>query len=327
MSLNHAVEEIAETIKSQELERKKIVQQLLKKKSELVRLVNPIKVSKVVGIDGGLLTSRLHGLDLVILRSVAVYYENGPNLKVDYYPNPTPIPKLFYLSTDDEVDAHLFASINRQLMEFQVALQSLVKFKPEMLLMDGSIAPYPRKPESGLISREVYNSMIETVLRLFENAEKNKVILAGVSKDSRSRRLSQRMNANFPDTVLLFDVLEVGEMSEVFPIADNPETHAVYRDIKAWGEKIHSFYLKCAKYDRPIRVDYLGDKKDAEKVAGMILSQSCFSNNYGYPTVLIEADQRAKLRELDSEHIYNLISHMVGFSPSLLKLRRELRPY
>lgn len=327
MALSVAVEEIAHRIQATEKQRLEAVDKIKSQKKDCILKVEEAPVNTLLGVDGGLLTSRLHGLDLVIARSVAVHYTLNPRLKAEYYPEPNPSPQLFHLSTDDEVDSHLFASIKRQSLEVQTLLSALKKFKPELALMDGSIAPYPQKPEKGTFSRELYDGMLESLTSLYQEAHAAGILLAGVSKDSRSRRFADRFQINLPDTVVLYDVLDVGERTIVFPLTEHPESHVVYKDLGVWAGRLNFFYLKCAAYDRPVRVDFLGDPGLADKIAGMILSQSKYSKNYGYPTILIEADQRAKLKETDTEVIYNLITHKVGFCPSLLKLRRDTRPY
>jgi hypothetical protein len=327
MSLKKATEEIAEKIKISEKQRLEAVDRIKKVKKDFVVKVAEKPVNSLLGVDGGLLTSRLHGMDLVIARAVAVHYNLESRLKAEYFPNSNPTPQLFHISTDDEVDAHLFASIKRQLTEVETLSNSIGKFKPQLALMDGSIAPYPRKPEKSLYSRAVYEKLIEELKVLFQRTESNRIILAGVSKDSRSRRFANKFETDFADTVLLFDILEVGERTEVMPLTDHPESHVVYKDLGPWTSKIHFFYMKCAEFDRPIRVDFLGSPEQADLIAGMILSQSKFSKNYGYPTILIEADQRAKLKEGDSSIIYDLITHKLGFCPITMKLRRDSRPY
>jgi hypothetical protein len=327
MALDQAVEEIAHKIRLTEKERLEAVERIKKVKKDFILKVSEQPVNTILGVDGGLLTSRLHGMDLVIARAVAVHYTLQPRLKAEYYPEPNPSPHLFHLSTDDEIDSHLFASIKRQSMEVQTLLEAIKRFKPQLALMDGSIAPYPQKPEKGTYSRELYEEMLGLITSLYQEATHSKIILAGVSKDSRSRRFADKFQTPLPDTVLLYDVLDVGERTITFPLTEHPESHVVYKDLGEWAGRLYFFYLKCAAYDRPVRVDFLGDPDQADMIAGMILSQSKYSKNYGYPTILIEADQRAKLKEGDTEVIYNLITHKVGFSPALLKLRRDTRPY
>jgi len=48
---------------------------------------------------------------------------------------------------------------------------------------------------------------------------------------------------------------------------------------------------------------------------------------YGIPSVLIEADARAKIHDYDLDLIYAQLVEKVGHTPSLLRLRRERRPF
>ena len=48
---------------------------------------------------------------------------------------------------------------------------------------------------------------------------------------------------------------------------------------------------------------------------------------YSYPSVLIEADARAKLTEIEIEHFKAAIAEKLGRNPVLFELRRELRPF
>ncbi|OYT42631.1 MAG: hypothetical protein B6U88_03075 [Candidatus Aenigmarchaeota archaeon ex4484_56] len=75
---------------------------------------------------------------------------------------------------------------------------------------------------------------------------------------------------------------------------------------------------------------YISSKKKNCLLAGVIEDSlytiSSQSKTYGLPNVLIEADQRAKLSELDIEYYMNLIASKAGMH-RLLFLRRENRPF
>jgi hypothetical protein len=62
----------------------------------------------------------------------------------------------------------------------------------------------------------------------------------------------------------------------------------------------------------------------------VILPLSNQHAEFGVPSVLIEADARARLFENDLEYIHESLTHAVntsGFSPLLMKLRRDKRPF
>lgn len=64
----------------------------------------------------------------------------------------------------------------------------------------------------------------------------------------------------------------------------------------------------------------------ANKISALVLATSC-NSSYGFPAPLIEADFRAKLQEQDVDNLHDQLVDRVGITPSLMKLRRELRPF
>jgi NurA-like 5'-3' nuclease len=129
------------------------------------------------------------------------------------------------------------------------------------------------------------------------------------------------------DTNLLFWVLEPKERTMIFRYSEKPEDHPVLRDLGEWGKKIQSFYLKTARLDRPLRIDFMGSEEIGNRIASIILSVSGHHSGYGLPAPLIEADNVAKLSEDDIESFYDQISSFTGNIPSVMKLRREMRPF
>ena len=67
--------------------------------------------------------------------------------------------------------------------------------------------------------------------------------------------------------------------------------------------------------------------KIANDIASKVLAMSMHNETYGFPSILIEADGRARLSERDLDLIYHRLKDKVGDLPSLFKLRRELRPF
>ena len=104
-------------------------------------------------------------------------------------------------------------------------------------------------------------------------------------------------------------VLNKGEATKIIDISEN----------------LKCVYLKTVEYDRPIRIEFLNED-DAKKIVNILYTISSQSKTYGLPNVLIEADQRAKLSELDIEYYMNLIASKAGMH-RLLFLRRENRPF
>ncbi len=125
------------------------------------------------------------------------------------------------------------------------------------------------------------------------------------------------------DTTLLYWVLEQGEKTQTFDYCLNPQAHQILKD---FDKAVYSFYLKTAKWDRPVRVDLLRPQ-EADNLASILLAISGQHSRYGFPSVLIEADGVAKLSESEIDNlIYHILKHS-GNVPSLMKLRRDDRPF
>ena len=127
------------------------------------------------------------------------------------------------------------------------------------------------------------------------------------------------------DTNLLYLVLEKGEKTVPFRYSRSPSEHPVLKDLGTLAEGIQCFYLKTARYDRPIKVDTLSPH--TEKLASILLAISGQHPNYGIPAPLIEADNVAKLSEQEMENFYSQIISLVGNTSSAMRLRREQRPF
>jgi len=351
------IKRIAESITRTENMRKKLANFLrdIEPEVKLVYKSTPgsLENIKIVGIDGGLIKKSLHGFDCILTRAAGVCfcYKDSRIQSVKYFPSrfPTPIPEVFENLSD--MDWNYTATISRQRTEIKTAVQCIDRFEPDVLLLDGLAIPhYSDKPSKSSIIYAGYKELIDNYKQLYEKARKRGILLAGVIEDSRSAAfcnlikedaLSQVKGATTPlielldktrDTNLLFLLLEKGERSKVFKYAKSSKEHPVLRDFDEYGEKIYSFYLKTAKWDRPIRIDFLSWSSEtiqqtADKLASVLLAVSGQHSGYGLPTPLIEADNVAKLSDNEMENFYSQILSLTGNTPSVMKLRREQRPF
>ncbi len=304
----------------------------------------------VAGVDGGLVKKSFHGIDLMLLRAVAVIFSYRDNKlsTVEYYPDaiPTPEPKTV-LDPFSDIEFEVNSSIERLIKETTTAREAIEKFEPDFMLLNGSIVPhYIYVPEKGTILYENYRRMIESYNKLFDAVKQRKTILAGVIEDSRGVRFCELLNSIFlthvhpnaptelkivlnrtKDSNLLTYVLKKGERSFVFPFSSDADKQHILKELDA-RKQISSFYLKTAEFDRPVRVDFLADKpvEIADKISSVLLS-CCGHESYGIPTVIIEADQRAKLSENDLEMFYFDLINKTGNISSLFEKRRNQRPF
>ncbi|MEM5793822.1 MAG: DNA double-strand break repair nuclease NurA [Candidatus Aenigmatarchaeota archaeon] len=304
---------------------------------------------KIAGVDGGIVKRSLHGMDLILLRAIGVifFYSKGKLEKVEYYPEalPTPIPKIVFEPLH-EIELEMNSNYERQIIETSTASEVIENFKPDIIFLDGSIIPhYTEKPAKDSILFPTYENLIQSYLNLFSKAREKNCVLAGVIEDSRGTRfceiIKEKANLNpeliefkpllenSKDSNLLTYALKLNERTCVFNYSSEPEKHPILKEFGEFSNSIFSFYLKTAEFDRPIRVDFLGEKdcvKTANFISSVLLALSGHAN-YGMPSVLIEADQRAKLTEKDLELFYYDLLTKVGNLASLFSLRREQRPF
>ncbi|MFH0961053.1 MAG: DNA double-strand break repair nuclease NurA [archaeon] len=294
---------------------------------------------KILGVDGGMLKEQYHGVDLILLRAVGVLFEYsaGKLAKHAYFPSENPVPEpTTIVNAESEMDFLLAANILRPKKEFETALAAAREFLPEILVMHGSIVPHPanRAGESSPLRRE-YLEMLEAYKALYSFCLEKGILLCGVVEDSRDNGFYQAVSANSPkapktncrDSVILFDALATGERTCALKHSGHSQLE---NGLGRLARQVSSFYLKPAEFDRPVKVDFLSESSDsrtAEKVARAIYNTSRFNRSYGIPTVTIEADARAKLKEEDIELIFQQISDRAGATPLSLALRRKNRPF
>jgi hypothetical protein len=317
------------------------------------KLIIPVKQSglenlTIAGVDGGLVKHSLHGIDIMLIRPVAALfvYKNNKLSDVQYYPDslPSPIPKIVFDPFSD-LEFEINSNMERQVAEVNAAAEAIEKFRPEILLMHGSIVPhYTERPASNSLLFVTYQRMIDAYKKLFATAQKNNTVLAGVVEDSRGVRFCEIINkilaeskkeltpetkillSKTKDTNLLAYTLQLGERTLIFKYSPDSKNHPVLRE---FTPQIFSFYFKSAEFDRPIRIDFLGNTNPTEtanRISSAILSTAGHSS-YGIPAVLIEADQRAKLSENDIETFYLDLINKAGNLSALFLQRREQRPF
>ena len=275
----------------------------------------------VCATDGGLLSSRMHGFDIVLYRSVAVnfVYRNSVLTSFSYLPQKYPQTEFAYQSSLDEHEALVFKSLLRLRSELSCAISAMEKFSPTVFLFDGSLLPLPNDKvgsESKLYS--LYQEVIALYEQLFTVSKEKSCLLVGVIKDSRSNRLSKSLSLDCSDTVLCNFLLNFGERTEDFPYSESESKTAVNG-----SQLVRFFYLKAAKDDLPLRIEYLSSEKfDVEMVASILYSLSAISDTFGYPAILVEADMCAALDGSEMDQIINSLR-----SINVSDLRRNSRPF
>ncbi|MFH1285221.1 MAG: DNA double-strand break repair nuclease NurA [Candidatus Micrarchaeota archaeon] len=310
---------------------------------ELVKPVaQPQLNCKVAAVDGGLLAQEFHGCDLVLSRAVGVLFEynEGKLISHSYHPASSPEPELAALESLDNHEFQWHKSLFRLKKELECARECIEKFRPHFLLMDGSLVPQISDiPSDTSEVRALYNEVISDYISLYESATRSKCALVGVIKDSRGKHFMSLLSkvltesaketlARSTDTSFLHFLLNENERTFFFPYSTS-KGHQVLRDFGEWGTRIHAFYLRPSGDDRPLRVEFLSANPigEGESIPQTILALSKISKNYAYPAVLIEADMRAALEPIEMERAYRELFMHTGMKTSILKLRRDSRPF
>ncbi len=300
----------------------------------------------IAAVDGGLIKKSFHGFDCALVRAagVSMRYEEGRLSRTEYWPSkaPTPVPKVFEALSD--IDWAYLSSLVRMESEIDAVLGCLERFRPDILMMDGSIVPhYSDRPSSGKSEAyTIYARVLEKYRELYSRAAESGAMLAGIVEDSRSTRFcSMLRDETFPDkgreltpevsaclgsskdTNLLYSLLETGEMTAPFPYAASVPGHIIMKDLGEHAIKVSTFYIRTARLDRPIKVDFLGGNPD--RLAAVLMATASQHPSYGLPVPIIEADNVAKLSEADMERLCSHIASITGNHS--LGLRRDQRPF
>ncbi len=320
-------------------------------------LVNPIpdkfsKFTKVAAVDGGLVQNDLRGFDLILTRAVAPIFRGlGNQVKVEYVPEFNPKPTMtIFPSFETRQELGKVGTLLRLKAEYSVAIQAMEMQSPRILMLDGSI--YPLKSDfsndvSNEIIAELEKQIKEIYLDLIRTAVSNETILLGVVKDSRSRSFVSHFIATIVDWIRSKAVSM--ELTKGFRMA---LTHLLDADFAVHllkvGQRLPWFqittpnwfplspriefratYLRTVLNDLPIRVEVA--YPDGRDWAPMQLQNALAALNLmgkhgldtALPSILIEADERAKIRQETVDFIIEQLALLLGVPVTFLKKRRH----
>jgi len=307
----------------------------------LIHKVEPTELNcRVAAVDGGLGAQEFHGFDLVLTRAVSVIfdYKNSKKISHSYHPSRLPEAEPDALTALDSHEFTWHKSLARLKKEVETASETVEKFKPDYLLLDGSIVPQiSDKPSEGSSVRPLYDSLLGCYNTLYSKCVKQNCQLIGVIKDSRGKRFIEILEKilgeegeilkTSNDTSFLHFLLNEGERVFEFHYSSPEREHQVLKDLREWGASIHAFYIKPVKNDRPLRVEFLKADRTASQVASLIYSLSRINQKYAYPAILIEADMRAALERDEVERACQNLLLRAGRRVSFLPLRSNSRPF
>jgi hypothetical protein len=243
-------------------------------------------------------------------------FKDGKLESVAYHPSPIPSPKpLVALDLTSDLELEMLSSLERHLLEQEVAMGVVRKHRPDVLLLHGPLIPFQLKA----MGTKAWKKLLRVARKLIGMSDR--CVIAGIIEDSRSRRLcellSQRKDLRASsmgyDVNLLTHLLRVNERTFIFT---NPIG-------QSFG--LYSFYLRTAELAGPIKVE-VPSLRGVDKLVSTLLSL-CGHAGYGMPSILIEADQRVRLTDGDFELFYHELIERVGPLTLVEKRRRERRPF
>ncbi len=327
--------------------------------------IEPTSLSglKIAGIDGGLVRRRFRSIDLVLTRGVAVIFqfghEEGPI--VDFFPDPFPEPQIRpMLLTLSAAELDQLSSLERVAAELRVILSVLDEFHSDLVLIDGSLFYHPRdRPQSGSIVYEKFQEVLSLYRQLYNKVRKKGTTLVGIVKDSRSTRLTSFLGDLLPhvlrdptifesmqgvdyrwllknsrDCDILDTFLEEGERSFIFKYSSELQNNSssISEDLTNWASSIWVTYLKTARDDLPLRIEFLSDdNKESiwklDRALAAILPLSWQHPEYGIPTPILEADARAKITMNETQLIIDRLMALSGLTYTTLEKRRSRNPF
>ena len=195
---------------------------------------------KVCAVDSGLLSSELHGIDIVVCRPACscFSYSDSHVVSASYHPSRVPEPAIDVRIGLDHSEAQIFRQLFRLEQEISCAISVAENktLRPNILFLDGSIVPLPSdKPSSESVLSPQYSKLIENYVRLYSICEKENIILMGLSKDSRGRRfvdsVKPQLSTRASDSVFLNHLLAARERTFSMSYTPFPKKHPILRDI------------------------------------------------------------------------------------------------
>jgi hypothetical protein len=319
---------------------------------------------RIAGVDGGLVRRQFRSMDLILVRSIAVIFQFGPEEgpTVDFFPDPFPEPQIRpMMLTLSGTELDQLASLERVAAELRVTLAVLDEYRTDLILVDGSLFYHPRdRPPSGSIVHEKFQEVLSLYKQLYNKALRKGTTLVGIVKDSRSTRVTNILGDILPhilrdpvifemmqgvdyrwllkisrDCDILDTFLEEGERSFIFRYSSELQnnTNSLPDELLNWASSIWVTYLKTARNDLPLRIEVLadgdseGDVWKIDKALAAILPLSWQHPEYGIPAPILEADTRAKISANETSMVIDRLMALSGLTYTTLEKRRSRNPF
>ena len=305
------------------LEKHQRVLEKIKKKIPAKEIITPLdeneacRLPSMCFVDGGEGYRELLGAGLYFVRasSLLISENTGEKFVRDV--------DLGVISYDEYTKERV--EFLREVMELDVAVKTVKKYRPEYVFLDGSL--YVKASRKAIECVE-YSDYIRKFHELLATVKKMGVHLVGVSEDSKSRLLKQylstKYSVSFPDFFTDPTILDF--------IVDEKKYSTIKLSLKKDGTYYTSAYIKLHELANPLRVDVIGGDDEFDDAVKIIRALSQGSSHYGYPMPLYLAHLDAKINAKHADwSSKRLKHHALRENPELGgalfgKTRRDLRP-
>ncbi len=270
---------------------------------------------------------------------------------MEYIPEFNPKPSMtIFPSFETRQELGRVATLLRLKTEYAVAKQAIEIQKPKIMMVDGSV--YPLKTDFGYdLSNEIILDLEKDVKRIYidfiKTAVSNGTIVLGVVKDSRSRTFVSHLISTIVDWIR--DKKINPELTKGFRMA---LTHLLDAEFAAHLLKVdqrlswyhittppwfplnpriefRATYLRTVKNDLPLRIEIAYPEREewASPTLSHALAAVSLMSKHGLdtalPSIIIEADERAKIKQDTADFIIEQLAMLLGVPVTFLRKRRN----
>ena len=169
--------------------------------------VNPTDLTglHVAGVDGGLVSSRLQYIDVLLTRAVVVIFRYGKpgEISVEHLMSHESTPEITVKTealSRGEFDA--LSSIRRTITELELARKAVEQQSINVILLDGSLVPQKAdRPVASSPVVEEYQTMLNSYQQFYETCEERGVLAIGCIKDSKSIQFREILTRTLPTII------------------------------------------------------------------------------------------------------------------------------
>jgi len=291
----------------------------------------------VIGVDSGFFESSLTGLDFCYIKTAGSFFVYDK--KLCRYEKLLQNPNYEFKTSENSLQKEelpKYVSISRLRQELALLFCGLQNKNPEYALIDGNVLPQAvDRPQNNSVLYKDYEDLLQDFVKIYDYCNSNNISLLGCVEDSRANSFlklaqndfaSKSLLNNINDVIFLNYILEKDSCISFFPIFAT-ESNLIYNDLQQYGKfNFYASYIKVNE-DYPLRLELLQNNYSSQKlrdIKGFIAHISNYAKDYCFPSVLLDADEQAKLTQNEVNIVKNLVDSAI-LSHGIKHLRRERR--